>query len=317
MYVGIDQANDNNPNPYQSIMSIRYDGGQLPTASVLVWGPDSGERSHPVWSQYGSTIYFAQRSNPSQAWNIGYASSAAGWQSYTLSSVSGVDLTSPDAGPTGVVAAQSQADNGSGTPTGMPSVVQINVQTGGTTTIVDNASQPSVAPDGKHVAFVRSDGTWDQVYTSDLSGGNVTQVTADAATHSVPTWSPDGTTIAFDETGIHHRPELAGRALRRRALRHHLRAVVAVRRDRQPGPPSQVGAELPVRLDQHGPDLRSRSAGVERRPGRRRDQRSGWLRPNRVGPALPQSVKSTRATTKSSQLKLLANTAKSTAHHHK
>ncbi len=202
-YVGTDNYDPYDSHPAQAIMSVRYDGGATPTSIPLVWGVATGERSHPVWSSGGSGLYFAERASSSVPWSIGEAPSTAGWGWGSLTTDATHDYTWPDSGPSGVLVAQRQADDGAGNASGTPDVVSINVDTGVATQIIDDARQPSVSPDGLHLAFVRSDGTNDQIYVSDMSGGNVTAITAVAADFSEPTWSPDGSTIAFvrNDTG--------------------------------------------------------------------------------------------------------------------
>ncbi len=97
--------------------------------------------------------------------------------------------------------AQRQSDSG-GTPTGTPDVVRYDPSGGGSVaTIVTNAASPAVSPDGKHVAWVRSDSGHQQIFVSDLNGGNVVEITSDAVEHDDPAWSGDGTTIAYDVSG--------------------------------------------------------------------------------------------------------------------
>lgn len=57
---------------------------------------------------------------------------------------------------------------------------------------------PAASPDGKKIAFASNrSGFWD-LYLLDLSSGNVTQLTNTPEYEGAPTWSPDGSFIAFE-----------------------------------------------------------------------------------------------------------------------
>lgn len=61
-----------------------------------------------------------------------------------------------------------------------------------------HAEAPAWSPDGSRIAFHAdpSNSNWD-IYTMDVTGGNVVRLTSDAATDGFPDWSPDGSKIAF------------------------------------------------------------------------------------------------------------------------
>ncbi|HLO18563.1 MAG TPA: DPP IV N-terminal domain-containing protein, partial [Anaerolineales bacterium] len=57
---------------------------------------------------------------------------------------------------------------------------------------------PAVSPDGKKIAFASNrNGFWD-LYLLDLSSGDVTQLTNTLQYEGAPTWSPDGSFLAFE-----------------------------------------------------------------------------------------------------------------------
>jgi len=63
---------------------------------------------------------------------------------------------------------------------------------------------PDAAPDGSKIAFMsQRDGNW-EIYTTDVSGGNIQRLTSDPANDGLPVWSPDGRSIAFasDRGGV-------------------------------------------------------------------------------------------------------------------
>ncbi len=57
---------------------------------------------------------------------------------------------------------------------------------------------PAASPDGKKIAFASNrNGFWD-LYTMDMSSGEVTQLTDTPAYEAAPSWSPDGTFLAYE-----------------------------------------------------------------------------------------------------------------------
>jgi serine/threonine protein kinase len=82
-----------------------------------------------------------------------------------------------------------------------------------------NAMNPSFSPDSKSVVFASDrGGNWD-LWVSLVSGGDPIQITDTPEIESGPTWSPDGSTVAFErkrlgaqEIDIFLMPALGGRA---------------------------------------------------------------------------------------------------------
>jgi dipeptidyl aminopeptidase/acylaminoacyl peptidase len=60
-----------------------------------------------------------------------------------------------------------------------------------------NDGQPQWSPDGKQLAFVRSDGDKSQIWVLPLTGGEARSLTKSKYGATQPRWSPDGKTILF------------------------------------------------------------------------------------------------------------------------
>jgi len=56
---------------------------------------------------------------------------------------------------------------------------------------------PFPSPDGKKLVFISMLSGKEQLFTMDVDGSNIVQLTRDDADHEDPAWSPDSTTIAF------------------------------------------------------------------------------------------------------------------------
>jgi Tol biopolymer transport system component len=56
---------------------------------------------------------------------------------------------------------------------------------------------PRISPDGRRVAFARTDGTNTDIWIADLGRRSTTRLTFDAAIDRFPVWSPDGATITY------------------------------------------------------------------------------------------------------------------------
>jgi putative cell wall-binding protein len=163
--------------------------------------PASGtQRKSPTFDSTGQFVIWSERAGSTSPWTVVYARAAAAMSdnSFAWFSDPTYSYTNPDAGPNAKVAYQRNTNNG-GTITGTPEVWLGDFNTGATRQLLTNGSQPAITDD--EVAFVRSDGTHQQIFVAsyDASGaGAVTQLTTDAVDHANPTFSPDGSDIAYN-----------------------------------------------------------------------------------------------------------------------
>ncbi|MFF8593011.1 FG-GAP-like repeat-containing protein [Streptomyces sp. NPDC015220] len=68
---------------------------------------------------------------------------------------------------------------------------------GGTPTPLTLGLQPAYSPDGTKLAFTRQASGGFQVFVRDLASGQETQITADPGGVMYPSWSPDGSQLAY------------------------------------------------------------------------------------------------------------------------
>jgi putative cell wall-binding protein len=158
------------------------------------------QRKSPTFDSTGEFLIWSERANATSPWSLVYAGAASSMadSSYPWFSDATYNYTNPDAGSNGKVVYQRNTNSG-GVLTGTPEVWLGDFNTGSTQQLLTDASQPAVMDD--KVAFVRSDGAHQQIFvaTYDDGGvGRVTQLTSDAVDHANPTFSPDGTDIAFN-----------------------------------------------------------------------------------------------------------------------
>jgi putative cell wall-binding protein len=166
---------------------------------------DNAPKSHPSYSSDGAYVIWSEKS-PGEAASLFYATSEV-YAPVAANLPTGFDYTHPDAGGANKLVFERRTDSG-GSPTGTPDVVVIDQydvydtdNVIAPTLVVSNAFDPSVSPDGSRVAWVRTDGSGDdQVFTSDLDGGNAVQITpSGTGDYANPTWSPDGVKLAFSK----------------------------------------------------------------------------------------------------------------------
>jgi putative cell wall-binding protein len=187
-----------------AIESVRFDNA----ADTTTYAPADGTpKSHPSWIlsaglyDGGFPIWSAHVTDPQT--NAGsdvlqYAMSPGG-SVHTIALAPTINWTHPDAGPQDIVV---QGQHGTDAP-GIYwlSAFELQLAPEHATLLVQDGSSPAASPTSNQAAFLRDDAAghaqvWVITLTDATSG---VQVTSDPVDHSNVTWSPDGTTLAFNE----------------------------------------------------------------------------------------------------------------------
>ncbi|NUP51167.1 MAG: hypothetical protein HOW97_28225 [Catenulispora sp.] len=193
-----------------AVITERAGGGG---AVVVVPAKAGVVRSHPTWAERGTAIVFAERTGTSSKLMQAPAFTADGGtpQESEVVSLVGAGGTAVAAGTevapdsNGSLIAFQHQDAGTGHQ-------QIWVQdyygrgSDGSHLAADDGTDPTLSPDGKTVAFLRTDSAgnkqiWSVPYdATDYNHplGTAVQLTHDAHDHVNPTFSPDGTRIAYE-----------------------------------------------------------------------------------------------------------------------
>ncbi len=98
---------------------------------------------------------------------------------------------------------------------GKPTIISdwVAADGSGRRTVVENARFPTLSPDGREVAYVKSRPTGDSLYARPLDGGPERQLLSETQFVAIigPRYSPDGASIAF--AGVADQPMLAPKRL--------------------------------------------------------------------------------------------------------
>jgi len=193
------------------IETVRFDDGG-DTTTLVSHTIDAALKSRPIWFDNGAFIVWSEKL-PGEAATLAYVPSLGG-APVTLDLPPGFDYTQPAATTSSHQLFMARRADDAGTPTGPSDIYQAtwDVDSGPTVTptlAVANATSPALEVGGVLLAWVRSDGSHTQIFTSTLNDLFEKQITADPVNHDNPVWSPDPIndssavgTIAFDE-GTH------------------------------------------------------------------------------------------------------------------
>ncbi|MFG1649074.1 cell wall-binding repeat-containing protein [Micromonospora sp. NPDC049275] len=177
------------------IKRIRFNDGAI--RYTVNSPPDDGvRRGSPTWWADGSAVAWSEKNSASSPWRVATERVGGLLGNSWLSPKDGKHYLNPDGGPGQLVAFQRQDDNGSGLPTGQPAVMLYDGAQEGFERwrlVDENGSNPSISPDGSRVAFVRAG----RIVVSDLAGDNEVTITPADVQYDNPTWSPNGTSLAF------------------------------------------------------------------------------------------------------------------------
>jgi Tol biopolymer transport system component len=166
------------------------------TGSVNVPGANPSD-SHVSFYGDGAMVTFAQQSGPGADPQL-YVAPSDGTRSPRplFPNLTGSCDSYASGGP-GYILFDRQASGCTGT----TSVWAYDTETKTSTLLVDNALQPDISPDGTKIVFVRSVDSVNQLFTANIDGSDVTELTADdhgsGAGYNEPVWSPTGAEIAF------------------------------------------------------------------------------------------------------------------------
>ena len=172
------------------------------TLRALSWGNINDECHH--FDATNSNIYVCRRydfqaDGSSLGYRLGVINVASGAFMF-LSPLSSTEyaLTPIPIGPSNGPATALYYDERDLPPASGARIRKIDLTTMANTVVLDNASQPSLAPDGHHLLFANLDDD-SSYYVIDLAIADAEPVkVTDTAGPTDGVWSPDGTTIAYD-----------------------------------------------------------------------------------------------------------------------